>query len=390
MLSLRLTPCPDESQKITISVYRSMDDEKEVKCGEYEATGSIGGDHTYFDRCELVLNDSFDDESVSLFGRYGILRLLPLNQAPDDYAGSVFVSGGKDSVADEPNWLRLSRDDHRHLMFLVRRVPEIRAFITDAHFTRRGCHDVTKSEGNVARHLTRLLQVSTAASPFMVLATAGAQCKTPTGGQTGSVSGNGYSAINQTLVQNQEGGISPGGTSPNGTGYGVTYYGLDLSFQSKTSLANTFQLPQSAINFFSPLLGKTGASAQQAFNSSPTYANPPSTIQQQVYSNVYPVYFAAAAASFNQLAASKNLTTFQFSNMPMQWQTVVASMYFQAASPTPSINQKFMQTQFASQIVNGQYSTAYTNLTNFQSPNVYQNQRAAANAQYLKADGCTN
>jgi len=69
---------------------------------------------------------------------------------------------------------------------------------------------------------------------------------------------------------------------------------------------------------------------------------------------------------------------------------VTASMYFQAGPPTASTSSKFMQTQFASQIVNGQYSAAYQNLQNFQSPNVYQNQRAAANAQYLSNDGCTN
>lgn len=389
MLKLTLAPLPCESRKVRLAVYRDIDGQ-EIKCGDYEGTGDIVCEHTYFDRCELVLNDSFDDQSVSLFGRYGILRLLPLNQDAEIYAGNLFISGGASFPTEESNWLQLSQDDHRHLMFLVRRDSEVRAFTIDSDVTRPASHDITKSGGAIAQHLTRLLRAAAAVSPFIALSRAGAQCTAPTNGQNGSASGNGYSAIDQSRIQNQEGGISPGGTSPNGAGYGVTYYGLDLSGNSKSSLANTFHMSQSLINWLSPLLGKTGISAEQAYYANSMYANPPASLQQQVYSNVYPVYFAAAAASFNQLAQNKGITTYQFSNMPMQWQTVVASMYFQAAGPTPSTSQKFMKTQFASQIVNGQYSTAYTNLTNFGSPNVYQNERASSNANWLADQGCTN
>jgi len=389
MLVIKLFADPLQADRIQVEVSRQID-QQNTHIATYIAQGSITTAASHYSSYNLLLNDSFDEETVRLFGRYGIIQLIShqgSTSAPDD----IFLSGGQAPDQDlPPNVLRLETEDHRQLLFLVRKIANLRAeVLVQPSFNQ---HPVMppSSDSLVSRHLHKLLTVATASlSPFVALASANAQCKTPTNGQNGSASGAGYSAVNQTYIQNQEGGISPGGTSPNGTGYGATYYGLDLGMTSANSLANTFHLPQSTINFFSPLIGKTGSAAVQAYNSNPAFANPPAAIQQQVYANVYPAYFAAAAASFNQLAANKGIN-FQFSNMPMQWQTVTASMYFQAGPPTASTSSKFMQTQFASQIVNGQYSAAYQNLQNFQSPNVYQNQRAAANAQYLSNDGCTN
>jgi hypothetical protein len=241
-----------------------------------------------------------------------------------------------------------------------------------------------------SRLYTRLSQIVASSvvvgSPFILQSTAAAQCTGPTNTPYGSVSGSNYSGINGSFIANQE-GRSLTGNIPAGGSAGVTFSGLDLGQQSAGTLAN-FGFSQSFINKYSPFIGLTGTAAQSAWNNNPSLQTISSSEQSQIYNNVYTAYYSAAATSFNEKAAQEGIS-FQFSQMPAQWQTVVASMYFQAAPATANPNSKFMNTQFASQIINGQYSAALANLQNFGSPSAAQNIRAQQNANYINGTNCS-
>lgn len=383
MLLLRIRQNAHDASACTIEVSkRSEGAVSPIRT--YIAEGLLPAADGFYFQHRVILNDVFEAEDVSRFGRYGIIEFS--SQRPERLP-AIYISGGRQegSQAAESRLLRLSREDHRHLLFVLRSQDFVSLEVVSAPA------ELPEAEAARSTLWMRLLQIvgtaTIAGSPFYSASSAAAQCSNPSGGQNGSVSGAGYSGINQPTIQNQEGGV---GIPSSGSGY--TLYGLDLGQTTVSALQNTFNLSPALIKAVSPVVGQVGATAQSTLNNNPSIqayvSQNAASVQQQIYQKVYPVYFAAAAASFNQLAQSKGLS-FTFDSMNVQWQTVVASMYFQGAGPTPGINGKFMNTQFASQIVNQQWSAAMTNLSAFNGPSAAQNTRARANWSYLNNNKCT-
>jgi hypothetical protein len=380
MLLLTITRDPQSESRSAFLLAVSRETKGETfSVASYKALGQVRETAEYAEH-RVILNDSFQSEDVEEFGRYGIVELRG-----EPEREPLYIAGGKPEGADAPETpglLRLSREDHRHLLFLLR---------SDDSLLARVEAGEPVEGGTTAPLLARLAQIAavagTAAAPFAFASQAAAQCEAPTGGQNGSASGAGYTGIDSKLIQTQEGGTLTGNV-PTGSS-GVTFFGLDLGMQSASTLTNKYGLSPSLVQQFSPFLGKIGPAAVSAFNANPNNQTITTAQQQQIYNQVYPVYYAAAAASFNMLAQQKGLN-FQFSQMNVQWQSVVASMYFQGAGPSPGLGSKFMQTNFASQIVNQQWSAATANLKNFNGPSSAQNNRALSNYNYLQKHNCTS
>jgi hypothetical protein len=121
----------------------------------------------------------------------------------------------------------------------------------------------------------------------------------------------------------------------------------------------------------------TGPAAQAALNANPGAATISATQASAINQSVYNYYSTNVATAFNNSSA-----TMMFSDLNVQWQTVIVSMYFQAQSITG--------TQFWTQVTSGQWSAALANLANFGGPSSAQNNRAAKEANYLNSTGCTN
>jgi hypothetical protein len=365
-------------------LYRKSD-EGLIFIRSYIAEGIVPGDNLAFDQHRVILNDSFNIDDVDAFGRYGIIELSS-SHSPH----CIYLTGGKGQavLADESaaGLLRLNKDDHRHLVFLLRRDDGLYAEI-DAEDNPGIAVQAASATASLLR--TRLSQIVAtsvvAGSPFILQSTAAAQCAPPPNTPNGSVSGSNYSGINGSYIANQE-GRSLTGNIPAGGSSGVTFNGLDLGQQSAQSLQH-LGLSQSFINQYSAFIGLTGSRATSAWNANPGLHTITASQQSDIYAQVYPVYYSAAATSFNEKAAQAGVA-FQFSQMTPQWQTVVASMYFQAAPSTPGTGSKFMNTQFASQIINQQFSAAMQNLQNFGSPSAAQNIRALQNYNYLNGQNC--
>ena len=390
MILIRFKGNPD-SHETLCDIYRE-NEEGLIFVRSYPAQGVVRGcDNIPLDNRRVVLNDTFDIDDVNAFGRYGIIEL-----SSGDGTRQVYITGGKEQGEAESeravNLLRLSKDDHRHLVFLLRRDDQLRAEVdspAESLQSGQAQADVAQapSESRLYARLSQIVASSVVVgSPFILQSTAAAQCTGPTNTPYGSVSGSGYSGINGSFIFNQE-GRSLTGNIPAGGSAGVTYNGLDLGQQSSGTLAG-LGFSQSFINKYSAFIGLTGAQALSAWNANPSLHTITSADQTQIYNNVYPAYYSAAAASFNAKAAQQGIS-FQFSQMPAQWQTVVASMYFQAAPATANPNSKFMNTQFASQIINQQYSAALANLQNFGSPSAAQNIRAQQGANYINGQNCS-
>jgi len=379
------------SYETLCDIYRE-NEEGLIFVRSYPAQGIVSGhDNLILDNRRVVLNDTFNVDDVNAFGRYGIIEL-----SSSDGSSHVYITGGKEQGEPEGeravNLLRLSKDDHRHLVFILRRDDQLRAEVDSSPAALEAVPaQASAAEASAASRLyTRLSQIVASSvvvgSPFILQSTAAAQCTGPTNSPYGSVSGSNYSGVNGSFIANQE-GRSLTGNIPAGGSAGVTFNGLDLGQQSTGTLAG-FGFSQSFINKYSAFIGLTGAQALSAWNANPSLHTVTSSDQAQIYNNVYPAYYSAAAASFNARAAQEGIS-FQFSQMPAQWQTVVASMYFQAAPATANPNSKFMNTQFASQIINQQYSAALANLQNFGSPSSAQNIRAQQGANYINGQNCS-
>jgi hypothetical protein len=352
----------------------------------YSAEGCVPGIERCLTHHRIILNDTFNLEDVALFGRYGILEFSSGEQEHAVTREILYISGGKREEVETSGrpLLRLSKDDHRHLMFLLRSNSQVIVELNGGDTGLPAVEDINHDEARVWQRLSQIAaQTVAVASPFFFSSVAAAQCSVPSAGQNGSVTGANYTGIEGNVIQHQEGGVAKPTTST-----GLTLFGLDLGAQNMSSLQNTFQLPDSMVQQLAPYVGLKGVSATAALNNHPLNTDNLSSMQQTIYANVYPVYFSAAAASFNMLAQSKG-SNFTFAQMNVQWQTVFASMYFQAAPPNATINDKFMRTQFASQMVNQQWSAALQNLSNFQSPSSPQNIRALDNYKFLTKTGCT-
>lgn len=343
----------------------------------------------------VILNDTFDRDDVRLFGRHGIIELSHVSPegVSSDNIAPLYISGGREEASMTPvsSLLRLSREDHRQLIFLLRSDPDLAATVSpDSEF-------IDESPSSTSSHAGRFSQIvgkaAAIGSPFVFTSVVAAQCHQPNDGGT-YASGNTYTGIDSSHIQQQEGGNTVGTVPTNSSG--VTTSGMDWG-QHTASDARNLGISQSTINQFSPFLAKGPGQpliGQSARNVMAQYPSTQFTLsapqQQQIYASVYPKYYSAAGASFNSKAAAQGIN-FQFSQLNVQWQTAFASMFFQAAggNPSGSGGSRFMNTQFASQVIAQNWSGAMANLKSYQSTSA-ENNRALSNYNYLQKAGCTS
>lgn len=390
MLSLRIIRNSITEAACRIEIHRSVGDSCS-QIGSYLAEGGGLQVSTQFDKHRIILNDSLEREDVKLFGRYGIIELA----GSADGAPRLYISGGKEAELRlaAPELIRLSREDHRHLLFLLANDEDLTAeFVCEESNGRPEAQSETAETSPILNRLWRIVTGgAVAGSPFVFTAVAAAQCKQP--GDGGNyATGNGYNGINSQEIQNQEGNNLVGVVPSNNSG--VTTSGFDWGWHTYSECIN-LGIDQATCDQFEPFMASgpgdptLGQDARDAMADAQQSQYTLSTAQQQtIYNNVYPKYYSAAASSMNAKAASMGVN-FQFSQLNVQWQTVMASMYFQAAggNPSGSGGSRFMNTNLVSQVINGQLSAAMQNLSNYQSTTA-ENNRAKRNFDYLNNTNC--
>lgn len=339
----------------------------------------------------ILLSPDWKVTDVQLFGRYGIIELI--GHRSDESPGSnddasLYIIGVTGSSVDwtADNLIRVSNSDHRTLVALLGHEKEltIEYMSRDLALSIPNLPQISKYSDNESAR-ARLVHWATtiplAATPFLIPNAAEAQCASPSSGNYDS--GTNYSGVDfDHIIDSDEGGNATAGYVPSSTS-GVTIAGgLDLGVNDAADLSAD-GVPQNLIDQFQPFLapgsGQTlvGADATAALNANPAAAQITEAQANQINQAVYNTYSNQVAVAFNN--ASPNM---MFTDLNVQWQTVIVSMYYQAKS--------IVNTQFFSQVANGQWSAAIANLQNFGGPSSAQNNRAKKNADYLTNSGCTN
>jgi Bacterial toxin homologue of phage lysozyme, C-term len=385
MLLLRIASNSHQPGRSLISVFLADKDEKSPLLtfwaeGEIRREESAPRTFTYH---RFILSPDFDVIDTQTFGRYGILEICnaPLfGTSPEDADGCLYISGGKQADANSAlgSMVRLSQKDHRALVKLVRRYNKLKCelVIGDELFGIETHPVLIRSDSSSA--LNRLLRYAPtfplAATPFLIPHMAEAQCASPSSGDYDS--GTNYSGVDFDYVQTQE-SVETFAYVPTSNSGATIAGGLDLGQQSADSLT-AMGVSSNLVEQFTPFYGLTGQAAQNAINNNTAAAGVTDAEATQIDDAVYNSYATAAATAFDN--ASPDMT---FTDLNVQWQTVIMSMYFQGGAG-------ITRTNFWNQVTNGQWAAAIANLENFGGPSTAQNNRAARNANYLNQTGCTN
>jgi GH24 family phage-related lysozyme (muramidase) len=381
MLLIKLHEPDGEPGRSCLSLF-DADSDSETPFRTYWAEGAfVGGaftaSQTYilrFHRLNTIADINMED--VRLFGRYGIVTLSdhPFDAPLSSDAHTVYISGGK-QADNNPRLgplLRLSAEDHRDLCRLIKLHDNVHLEASPRVPSTNAPTSVVShySETTVLQRLVRRLpSMSLPLMPFILAGAAHAQCTKPP-----YDSGSGYSGYDPQQIQTFEGNETTGyiPSSKSGVTIGI---GVDLSAQTNQGLV-AMGVPQALADQFDPYYGLTGAQAQAALA-----ANPLTITDDEAASlnnAVLPAYANQVAQAFDNASPNMN-----FSDLNVQWQTSILSMYYNGGS-------KIFNTQYWQQVTNGEWSAALANLANFEGPSVAQNKLAANNAAYLTKSNCTD
>ncbi len=334
-------------------------------------------------RMRVLISPDWTPEDVQYLGRYGVVEIKEIGTSSPEEGESLFICSGRQQEDTlEFNCLIVSPNDHRRLVSLLRNENVVTASFQpslDVETTGQ-VHPLAQS-----RRLSRLAHWAKSlpfvAAPFALPSAAMAECAAAGSGNYDS--GTNYSGVDVNhIIQSDEGGNATSGYVPSSTS-GVTIAGgLDLGVNSASDLQQA-GVPQNLIDQFQPFLAPgpgqtvTGSAAQTALANNPQAAQISIPQANQINQAIYNYNANNVAVAFNN--ASPNM---MFTDLNVQWQTVLVSMYFQS--------HKIVSTQFFQQAAHGQWPDAISNLQHFGGPSSAQNNRAAKNANYLKSQNCTS
>ena len=374
MLLIRISALPGSSGRSTIEA-NDEDVTLTITAEGRPSDSHYGG---VFRSHRILLSPDMRPEDSLLFGRHGLLELS------QDSASSpcLYITGGKSAEQNKSldGMLRVSAADHRTLIRMVAQHDRIQAEVLSTAVPYTPAPQANSDDAQPLHRLRAYLSAaSLVAAPFLLPRASEAQCVSPGSGNYDS--GSNYSGVDFSHITVDEGGSALNGYVPTNSS-GVTIAGgLDLGVHTASDLSN-IGLSQSLITQFQPFLATgpgqytTGAAARAALQANPGAATIDAPTAASINQTVYNYYTTNVATAFNN--ASPNM---MFTDLNVQWQTVISSMYLQS--------QNIPNTQFFTQVANGQWSAALANLQNFGGPSSAQNNRAKREADYLNNSGCT-